>query len=99
MSLVDWDVAARAAKRFSPPSPAASRREADDAVGQLYRCTAEAADHVAELTKLQEPPVTAITRVIDRPSWIDANAGGMATIMDPLVARLTEDNPVGKIAE
>jgi coenzyme F420 biosynthesis associated uncharacterized protein len=99
MSLVDWEVAARSAKRFSPPSPGASRREADDAVGQLYRCTAEAADHVAELTKLHEPPVSAITRVIDRPAWIDANAGGMRTIMDPLVARLTEENQVGKITE
>jgi coenzyme F420 biosynthesis associated uncharacterized protein len=98
-SLIDWDVAARAAKRFSPSSPSVTRREADDAVGELYRATAEAADHVAELTRLHEPPVTAITRVIDRPAWIDANAGGMRSIMDPLVERLTADNPVGKVAE
>jgi coenzyme F420 biosynthesis associated uncharacterized protein len=98
-SLIDWDVASRAAKRFSPASPAVSRREADDAVTELYRATAEAADHVAQLTRLHEPPVTAITRVIDRPEWIDTNAGGMRSIMDPLVARLTEDNPIGKVAE
>jgi coenzyme F420 biosynthesis associated uncharacterized protein len=98
-SLIDWDVAARAARRFSPPPPGVTRREADDAVGDLYRATAEAADHVATLTHLQEPPVTAVTRVIDRPAWIDANAGGLRSIMDPLVERLTADNPVGKIAE
>ena len=98
-SLIDWEVAARAAKRFSPPPPAVSRREADDAVGELYRATAIAADHVAELTKLSEPPVTAITRVIDRPAWIDSNAGALRTIMDPLVERLTSANPVGKVAE
>ncbi|MDQ2795578.1 MAG: zinc-dependent metalloprotease [Actinomycetota bacterium] len=98
-SLVDWEVAARAAKRFSPPSPGASRREADDVVGELYRTTAEAADHVAELTHLTEPPVTAATRVIDRPAWIDANAGGMEAVMAPIVERLTADNPVGKVAE
>jgi coenzyme F420 biosynthesis associated uncharacterized protein len=98
-SLIDWDVAARAARRFSPPPPAVSRREADDVVGELYRATAVAADHVAELTKLSEPPVTAVTRVIDRPAWIDTNAGGMRTIMDPLVDRLTAANPVGKVAE
>jgi coenzyme F420 biosynthesis associated uncharacterized protein len=97
--LIDWDVAARAAKRFSPTPPGVTRREADDAVSELYRATAIAADHVAELTHLSEPPVTAITRVIDRPAWIDTNAGGLRTIMDPLVARLTEDNPVGKVAE
>jgi coenzyme F420 biosynthesis associated uncharacterized protein len=98
-SLIDWEVAARSAKRFSPPPPTVSRREADDAVGELYRATAVAADHVAELTKLTEPPVTAITRVIDRPAWIDTNAGGLRSIMDPLVERLTAANPVGKVAE
>jgi coenzyme F420 biosynthesis associated uncharacterized protein len=98
-SLIDWDVAARAAKRFSPPSPPVSRREADDVVGELYRAAADAADHVAELTRLTEPSVTAATRVIDRPAWIDANAGGMRTIMTPLVERLTEQHPVGRVAE
>ncbi len=98
-SLIDWEVAARSAKRLRPASPSVSRREADDVVGELYRSAATAADHVADLTRLREPPVTAITRVIDRAAWIDTNAGGMRTIMDPVVARLTEQNPVGKIAE
>lgn len=98
-SLIDWDVATRTANRFSPAPPRVSRREADDTVDALYRATAEAADHVAELTHLHEPPVTAITRVIDRPAWVDVNAGGIRTIMDPLVERLTADNPVGRVAE
>jgi coenzyme F420 biosynthesis associated uncharacterized protein len=98
-SLIDWDVAARAAKRFSPPPPTVSRREADDVVGELYQATAVAADHVAQLTHLTEPPVTAATRVIDRPAWVDTNAAGMRTIMDPLVDRLTAERPVGKVAE
>jgi len=97
--LIDWEVAARAAKRFSPSPPGVSLREAEDAVTELYRATAEAADQVAEVTRLREPPVTAITRVVDRPAWIETNAGGMRSIMDPLIARLTEETPVGKIAE
>jgi coenzyme F420 biosynthesis associated uncharacterized protein len=97
--LIDWDVATRAAKRFSPPPPGVSQREAEDAVSELYRATALAADQVAELTLLHEPPVTAITRVIDRPAWIDTNAGGMRSIMDPLIARLTDESPVGRVAE
>ncbi len=36
-SLVDWDVAARAAKRLSPPPPSVTRAEADAAVGELYQ--------------------------------------------------------------
>jgi coenzyme F420 biosynthesis associated uncharacterized protein len=97
--LIDWDVAARAAKRFSPPSPGTSLHEAEETVSDLYRATAEAADRVAELTELHEPPVTAITRVIDRAAWIDTNAGGLRTIMDPLVERLTDDRPVGRVAQ
>jgi coenzyme F420 biosynthesis associated uncharacterized protein len=98
-ALIDWDVAARSAKRFSPAPPSVSRAEADDAVGALYRSTSQAAGHVAELTGLEEPPVTAATRVVDRAAWIDANTGGMRTIMSPLVDKLAADNPVGRIAE
>src|SRR5438067_428795 len=94
-SLIDWDVAARSAKRLSPPPPSVTRREADEAVDQLYRSTAQAADLVADLTALDEPPVTAVTRVIDRPAWIDANAGGMRTVMSPLIDKLASENPVG----
>jgi coenzyme F420 biosynthesis associated uncharacterized protein len=98
-SLIDWDVAARAAKRFSPPPPTVTRGEADDAVGELYHATSRAAGHVAELTALTEPTVSAATRVIDRAAWIDANAGGMRTLLTPLVDKLAADNPVGRIAE
>ena len=98
-ALIDWDLAARAAKRFSPSPPSVTRQEADDVVGELYQATSEAAGHVAELTRLDEPPVTAVTRVVDRASWIDANTAGMRAVMTPLVDRLTADNPVGRIAE
>ncbi len=98
-ALIDWDVAARAAKRFSPPSPSATRTEADETVGELYQATSRAAGHVAELTGLDEPKVTAVTRVIDRPAWIDANTSGMRAVLTPLVDKLAADNPVGRVAE
>ena len=98
-SLIDWDVAARTAKRFSPPPPTVTRTEADSAVGELYQATARAAGHVAELTGLDEPPVSAATRVVDRTVWIDANASGMRAVLSPLVDRLAADNPVGRVAE
>ena len=71
-TLVDWDVAARAARRFSPKPPSVSRQQADDTVTELYQAAARAADHVAQLTHLDEPQVTAATRVVDRGGWIDA---------------------------
>ena len=68
-------------------------------VGDLYRATSDAAGHVAELTHLDEPPVTAITRVIERAGWIDANAGGMRAVMTPVIERLAASNPTGRLTE
>ena len=87
-SLIDWDLAARTARRLSPPSPSVSRDEADDTVGELYRAADTAAGHVADLTRLVEPPITALTRVVDRDAWIDVNAAAMRNVMTPLVDRL-----------
>jgi coenzyme F420 biosynthesis associated uncharacterized protein len=98
-SLIDWELAARSAKNFSPPTPHVSQAEADDTVAELYRSAAVAARHVAELTGLTEPPVTAPTRVIDREAWIDVNAGGLRNVMTPLVDRLAADNKVGRMTE
>ncbi len=98
-SLIDWDLAARAAKGLSPSPPGVSRDVADSVVGELYRDAEIAAGHVAELTRLTEPPVTALTRVVDRAGWIDVNANGMRTVMSPLVDRLAEANRIGAFTE
>jgi len=97
--LIDWDIAARAAKRLSPAPPGVTRTAADQVVGELYQATLQAADHVADLTRLVEPPVSAVTRVVDRPGWIDANTGGMRRLLTPLVDKLAERNEVGPLAE
>ena len=96
--LIDWDVAARAARRFSPAPPRVSRQTADEVVGALYRSAARAASHVAELTRLSEPDVTAATRVVDRGAWIDANAAGMRNVTTPLVDKIGTANPVGRVS-
>ncbi|MBV9592838.1 MAG: zinc-dependent metalloprotease [Actinobacteria bacterium] len=97
--LVDWELAAGTAKRLSPAPPAVSRVEADAVVTELYRSAEVAAAHVAELTALHEPPVTALTRVVDRFGWIDVNVAGMANVMNPIVERLVSANPVGRVGE
>jgi coenzyme F420 biosynthesis associated uncharacterized protein len=98
-SLIDWDVAARAARRFSPAPPTVTRAEADQAVSELYQAASRAADYVADLTALAEPQVSAATRVVDRHAWVDTNATGMRTLITPLVDKLAADNPVGRVAE
>ena len=94
--LIDWDLAARTAKKLSPAPPSVDRAEADEVVAELYRATEIAAAHVAELTELTEPPVTALTRVVDRAGWIDVNVGGMRTVMAPIIDKLGEANTLGQ---
>ena len=97
--LIDWDLAARTAKRFSPPPPSMPPAGAEAVVDELYRAAEVAAGHVTELTRLQEPPVTALTRVVDRHGWIDVNTAGMRTVMSPLVDRLSSAGQVGRLGE
>ncbi|HZY75503.1 MAG TPA: zinc-dependent metalloprotease [Jatrophihabitantaceae bacterium] len=97
--LIDWDVAAQVGRRLSPAPPSVSRASADRTVNELYHSAARAADHVAELTRLAEPQVTAATRVVDRPAWIDANAGGMRVVLAPIVERLRSEHPLGQVGE
>jgi coenzyme F420 biosynthesis associated uncharacterized protein len=97
--IIDWELAARTAKKLSPAPPTIARAEADRVVAELYRATEVAAAHVAELTGLTEPPVTAVTRVVDRPGWVDVNVAGMRTVMAPFVDKLAEANSLGRVAE
>ncbi len=97
--LIDWEVAARTAAKVSPAPPTLSRAEADAVVDELYGAAEIAAGHVAELTRLTEPPVTARTRVVDRVGWIDVNVGGMRTVMAPIVDKLAKATPMGKASQ
>jgi coenzyme F420 biosynthesis associated uncharacterized protein len=98
VSVVDWKLAARTAKALSPAPPEVTAEEAEQAVAQLRASAERAAEHVAALTGLQEPAVSAVTRVVDRPGWIDVNAVGLHAVIAPLADRLIGDNPPGKLA-
>jgi coenzyme F420 biosynthesis associated uncharacterized protein len=97
-SLIDWSVATRTANALAPVPPQVTPAEAAQVVSELHRATERAAALVAELTRLTEPPVTADTIVVDRPGWVRANVASMATVMDPLTARITESRPPGRLA-
>jgi len=96
-ALIDWSVAERTACSLAPSSPPVTPDEAAAVVAELLRCAEEAATHVARLTHLSEPDVTAETRVVDRPGWIAANTASMSSVMDPLTNRLAEAHPPGRI--
>jgi coenzyme F420 biosynthesis associated uncharacterized protein len=97
-SLVDWQLAARTAKALAAPPPLVTADEAAQTVDELRGAALRAGSHVAELTHLQEPAVTAATRVVDRAGWIDVNTQGLGAIIGPLADKLMQDNPPGRIA-
>jgi coenzyme F420 biosynthesis associated uncharacterized protein len=97
-SLIDWSVARRTAHTLAPAPPQVTPAQAAAVVSELQRATDRAAGLVAELTRLTEPPVTADTVVVDRPGWVDANTESMATVMDPLAAKISAARPPGRLA-
>lgn len=98
-SLVDWQLAARTAKALAPAPPTVEPGEAQAAVAQLRADVEIAAQHVAELTRLHEPPVRALTRVVDRDGWIDVNTAGMASVMNRVSDKLANGTEIGKLTQ
>jgi coenzyme F420 biosynthesis associated uncharacterized protein len=91
-SMVDWDLAGRTARRLVSGGPSTTREEAAAVVAELHRAAATAVAHVEELTGLRPVPGGPVPEVavVDRPGWSDANARGMAALLDPLVEKLAE---------
>ena len=96
-SLIDWSVAERTARSLAQSPPTVTPDEAARVVAELRAATELAAGHVAELTRLTEPAVTAETTVVDRPAWIAANTASLSAVMDPLAERLMAKKPPGKL--
>src|SRR4051794_8487533 len=101
-SMVDWDLAGRTARRLINPGPRTTREDAAAVVRELHEAAAKAVAHVEGLTGLRAVPggPAPEVAVVDRPAWVDANASGMAALLDPLVAKLAakQDSRPGPIA-
>jgi coenzyme F420 biosynthesis associated uncharacterized protein len=101
-SMVDWALAGRTARRLISAGPSTTREEAASVVRELHEAAAVAVAHVENLTGLRPVPGGPVPEiaVVDRPAWVDANAGGMAALLDPLVDALAEkqDSRPGPLA-
>ena len=86
-SMVDWDLAGRTARRLAGPGPQTTREDAAAVVRELHQAAATAVAHVEKLTGMTSLPGGPVPEVavVDRPGWVDANARGMAALLDPLV--------------
>ena len=88
--MVDWQLATGVARKLVRPGPAVSRAEADQVVADLRQFAAESEGHVREFTGLQATSATAPVVIVDRPGWVQANADGFRTVLQPLADKLRE---------
>jgi len=72
-SPVSWDAAARIAAQLVRPGPTAPREELEALVAALRVAADQAAEHVAELTRLSPAGHTTRVVVVDRAHWAKAN--------------------------
>lgn len=89
-SMVDWDLAISLGSRLAGEGPQISRSEAAAVVEELRAGAERSTPLVREFTGLQAGARTAPVLVVDRPGWIAANADGFATVLAPVVDKLTE---------
>ena len=72
-SAVSWEAAARIATQLVRPGPTAPREELEALVAALRVAAGQAAEHVAELTRLSAAEHTTRVVVVDRAHWATAN--------------------------
>ena len=87
--MVDWDLAVRIGSRIAGDGPDISRGEATAVVSELRADANRSTGLVREFTGLVAADRTAPILVVDRPGWIQANADGFATVLAPMVDKLT----------
>jgi coenzyme F420 biosynthesis associated uncharacterized protein len=90
MQVIDWRLAAVTGSRLVPPGPRIPLTEAVATVEDLRRKADRADEHVASVTGLDVAPDSALTVVVDRPAWIQANVDSFALLADPLIDALLE---------
>ena len=91
--MVDWDFAVTTGTRLVKPGPQVDADEARRAVAELRAFAGQAHGHVAAFTGLNAPTEGASVAVIDRAGWIQSNAAGFRTVLEPLIEKLQERRP------
>jgi coenzyme F420 biosynthesis associated uncharacterized protein len=88
--MVDWDLAVSIGSRVAGEGPQVTREVAEQVVSELRQDADRSTGLVREFTGLVAAERTAPVLAVDRPGWIRANADGFATVLGPVVDKLTE---------
>ncbi|WP_235532675.1 MULTISPECIES: zinc-dependent metalloprotease [unclassified Nocardioides] len=98
-SMIDWDLAVRIGSRLAGDGPEISTLAAADAVEELRADANRSTGLVRDFTGLAAAERTAPVLVVDRPGWIRANADSFATILSPIVEKLSEKKSPGVLGQ
>lgn len=88
--MIDWEFAARVGTRAAPAPPTIDAAQAAEVVAELRAGAARSTTLVHGFTGLKAQDDRAPVLVVDRTGWITANTESFATLMDPVVSKLTE---------
>ena len=88
--MVDWDLAVRIGSRLAGEGPQTTASEAAAVVAELRADADRSTGLVRGFTGLRAAERTAPVLVVDRAGWVTANAHGFATVLAPIVEKLTE---------
>ena len=92
-AMIDWDLAVSVASRLAGEGPVVDRREAEAVVAELRTGAERSTGLVRDYTGLEAPEGTAPVLVVDRPSWVQANADGFRAVIGPLVDKIASKRP------
>jgi coenzyme F420 biosynthesis associated uncharacterized protein len=91
--MVDWDLAVRIGGRLAGEGPTVGRDEAAAIVEELRAGADRSTGLVREFTGLTARDHSAPVLVVDRAGWVQANADAFATLLAPVVDKLTSKKP------
>jgi coenzyme F420 biosynthesis associated uncharacterized protein len=87
--MVDWELAISIGSRLAGAGPDVSAGEAAAVVAELRAGADRATSYVRDFTGLDAGERTAPVLVVDRAAWIRANTEGFATLLGPIVDKVT----------
>jgi len=86
---VDWEFAKATGRRLVSAGPRVTPSEAAAIVGELREAAAAAREPIASTSRLHSPADAPPVLVVDRPGWMDLNIESMASLVAPVIEKVT----------
>jgi coenzyme F420 biosynthesis associated uncharacterized protein len=86
---VDWEFAKATGRRLVNAGPRVTPSEAAAIVGELRQAAAAAREPIAATSRLHSPADAPPVVVVDRPGWMDLNIESMASLVAPVIDKVT----------